>query len=84
MGLFNKSAEKKYKSASKKIRKINKQLENPFISERKEERLLEQRERAKDDKKVAKLQLTNPPPQNIRKNTTISPKVNINVNSKKK
>ena len=80
---FNKSADKRYKAASIKARKIKRKLENPYISERQENRLTEQLNRANDDKKIAKLQLEHPAPQIIRKRTKIAPTVNVNVNKRK-
>ena len=84
MGLFNKSADKKYKSASAQVRKIERKLENGIYSERKEERLNEKLARAKDDRYIARTQLKNPAPQHTTKKTSYSSTVNVNhtVNSK--
>lgn len=95
MSLFKKSAGRRYKSAEKKIYKINRQLEkidHKFDpnSEKKEERLNKKLSAARASRRVAELQLKNPPTVNKTYKTTVkvskkkSAELHVHVGNRKK
>ena len=88
MSIFNKksSIKTEYVIAGAKVRKIEKKLNNlsPCASERKEERLNEKLARAIDEQDAIKWQIKHPATQKTSNKTTISPKVTININKRKK
>lgn len=57
---FFSSPESTYKRSGRQIRSINKKLDNPYISEKREEKLKEKKARAIDNRKVAEFQLKQP------------------------
>ncbi len=57
---FFSSPESTYKRSGRQIRRINKKLEDSFMSKKREEKLKEKKARAIDNRKVAEFQLKQP------------------------
>ena len=87
MGFLKKSLVEQYCDAQAKLRKCEDKQKNlsPFASDRKEKRVDEQVERAKDRVTAIEYQLKHPASTTtVNKKTTVSPKTTFNFNGKKK